>query len=272
MLVACARRFTQVLAVAVLAHFSAQDVALGQEAASGRSFFDDFATFDRKRWLVSNGWASGDFQDCLYLRSQVHHVPGALELRLSETANPRSSFACAEIQSQETYGHGMYEVRMRAAGPAPGFVSAFFTFIRPPHDEIDIEFVGKSPKQIQVNYFVNGASQRGKSFDLDFDTTTSMNDYAFEWLPDSLRWFVNGRLLHEVKRDANTPFPARPPKIFLSIWNAKGSGMDAWLGRFAYPGRPLAVRYEHVAFTEAGQPCQFPTSIICKRQAAPKVQ
>src|SRR5262249_52329384 len=126
-------------------------------------------------------------------------------------------------------------------------------------------FVGKSPKEIQTNYFVNGASQRGKSFNLDFDPTTSMNDYAFEWLPDSLRWFVNGQLLHEVKRDPAKAFPVEPTRIFLSVWNAKGSGMDAWLGHFAYPGHPLTARYERVAFTEAGQPCQFPTSIVCKR-------
>ena len=51
----------------------------------------------------------------------------------------------------------MYEVRMRAAAATPGVVSAFFTFMRPPHDELDIEFVGKHPKQVQLNYFVNGA-------------------------------------------------------------------------------------------------------------------
>ncbi len=124
--------------------------------------------------------------------------------------------------------------------------------------------------KIQVNYFVNAVSQRGKVVELDFDTTASMNDYAFEWLPDALRWFVNGRLIHEVKREADEPFPVTPGTIHLSVWN--GKGMEGWLGRFVYPGRPLAVRYEHIAFTEAGQPCRFPASIICKRGPTSKPQ
>jgi endo-1,3-1,4-beta-glycanase ExoK len=267
MSITCVRPPIHVLAVAVLVFMSTSD-APGQEAklvAAGKSFFEDFSNFDRRRWIVSNNRASGDFQDCLFLARNVQPVDGALELRLTDTPNSRSSFTCAEMQSAQAYGHGMYEVRMRAAGAVPGIVSAFFTFIRPPHDEIDIEFVGKSPKQVQVNTFVNAHSQYGKVIDLDFDTTTSMNDYAFEWLPDTLRWFANGRLVHEVKREAGKPYPVTAGTIHLSVWNGKGT--EAWLGAFAYPGRPLSVRYEYIAFTEAGQPCQFPTSIICKRQA-----
>jgi endo-1,3-1,4-beta-glycanase ExoK len=249
--------------------------ALPQDATrppTGISFFDDFSTFDRRRWFVSNGWNSGNFQDCTYLESHVHPVKGALELWLTDAPSARGPFTCAEIQSTKTYGYGMYEVRMRAAPAVPGTVSAFFTFMRPPHDELDIEFVGKSAKQVQLNYFVNGAAQRGKNIDLDFDTTTTTNDYAFEWLPDAMRWFANGHLIYEVKKETNAPFPVEPGKIHLSVWNGKGSGTEAWLGRFAYPGHPLVVRYEHVAFTQAGKACQFPASIICARAETAKPQ
>jgi endo-1,3-1,4-beta-glycanase ExoK len=264
----------QVRVVAIVALILAQE-ATGQEitrAPGGKSFFENFATFDRKRWVASNGWASGDFQDCLYLGGNALVAGRTLQLRLTNRRNARSSYTCAEVRSVEAFGHGMYEVRMRAPDPSPGTVSSFFTFVRPPHDEITIEFVGKNPKEIQTNYFVNGVSQRGKSFDLDFDTTASMNDYAFEWLPDTLRWFVNGHLIHEVKREADKPYPVTPGNIFVSVWNGKGSGSEAWLGHFVYPGRPLVARYEHIAFTAQGQPCQFPTSIVCSRLNGAKPQ
>jgi endo-1,3-1,4-beta-glycanase ExoK len=273
MLKAYAPRPTSLVALATFLLVLAQGAAgQGIVQATGKSFFENFSTFDQRRWIVTHGRASGDFQDCLFLASHVRPVDKGLELRLTDAANSRSSFTCAEMQTAERYGYGIYEVRMRAAGAVPGTVSAFFTFVRPPHDEIDIEFVGKSPKQIQVNHFVNAVSQRGKAIDLDFDTTASMNDYAFEWLPDALRWFANGRLIHEVKKSAGTPFPVTPGSIHLSVWNGKAPGTDAWLGRFVYPGHPLVARYEYIAFTEAGQPCQFPTSIVCARKGSPKAQ
>jgi endo-1,3-1,4-beta-glycanase ExoK len=271
MLKQCALRTCLLLALAVFAA-SAGD-ALGQEAKRqglGASFFEDFSTFDRRRWFVSDGWNSGGFQSCTYAESHVHAREGALELRLTDTPSARGPYTCAEVQSLELYGHGLYEVRMRAAAATPGVVSAFFTFIRPPHDELDIEFVGKQPKQVQLNYFVNGAPQRGKNIDLEFDTTTAMNDYAVEWLPDALRWFVNGRLIYEVKKGNDTPFPVQPSKIHLSIWSGSAASND-WLGPFVYPG-PLTARFEHVAYTQAGKPCQFPTSIICARAAKEKPQ
>jgi hypothetical protein len=44
--------------------------------------------------------------------------------------------------------------------------------------------------------------------------------------------------------------------------------MENWLGRFAYPGTQLTAAVEYVAFTEAGKPCQFETSIVCKLHAS----
>ncbi len=271
MLKYCARRAGHLLGVAI--YLTCAGDALGQEAKRrppGPSFFEDFSSFDRRKWFVSNGWNSGEFQNCMYAESHVHPVKGALELRLTDTPSARGPYTCAEIQSMEFYGHGMYEVRMRAAAATPGVVSAFFTFVRPPHDELDIEFVGKHPKQVQLNYFVNGAPQRGKNIDLDFDTTTTMNNYAFEWLPDVMRWFANGRLIYEVKKEGNAPFPVVPGKIHFSIWSGSAAS-NAWLGPFVYPG-PLTARFEHVAFTEVGKPCQFPASVICARAAKEKPQ
>ena len=97
-----------------------------------------------------------------------------------------------------------------------------------------------------------------------------MNDYAFEWLPDVMRWFANGRLIYEVKKEGNAPFPVEPGKIHLSIWSG-APRRTRWLGPFVYPG-PLTARFEHVAFTEVGKPCQFPASVVCARAAKEKPQ
>jgi endo-1,3-1,4-beta-glycanase ExoK len=73
-------------------------------------------------------------------------------------------------------------------------------------------------------------------------------------------------LIREVKASAGADLPVTPQKIYVSIWNCIGSDQEAWLGRFAYPGRPLVATFERVAFTEAGAPCQFPESVVCRKQ------
>jgi endo-1,3-1,4-beta-glycanase ExoK len=194
---------------------------------------------------------------------------GGVTLSLTDKPFGERQYSCAEIRTAQGFGYGTYEVRMRSAA-GPGMVTAFFTYVgRPfgkdlPHDEIDFEFLGKDEKSVQLNYFSNGSGHHEKIVAFDFDASTTTNDYAFEWLPDSIRWFTNGRLIHEVKGKQGEPFPTTAGRIFLSIWSGQGSNMEGWLGRFSYAGQPISASFEYVAFTKAGEPCQFPTSVVCK--------
>ncbi|HEY7689697.1 MAG TPA: family 16 glycosylhydrolase [Dongiaceae bacterium] len=272
----------------------AQPLLAQDPAKTGGSFVERFETFEQGRWLVSDGWTNGEHQSCIWsaknLSAGEHSVeltlrdvpptepppaepspvqPPSAAPSLAEPSPAKPSFTCAELQTRETFGYGTYEVRMRAARPAvPGLVSAFFTYIGPtadraaPHDEIDFEFVGKDAGAVELNFFANGVGNHSKIVKLGFDATQTMADYAFEWLPDGIRWYVNGALVHEAARIEGSPFPVTPGKIMISVWS--GHGLDQWLGAFRYPGKPLAARYELIAYTKPGDPCQFPASIVCK--------
>jgi endo-1,3-1,4-beta-glycanase ExoK len=100
---------------------------------------------------------------------------------------------------------------------------------------------------------------------LGFDPSEGMNDYAFQWTPQSVRWFVNGRLVHSMDVTSAPRDAARPAKIIVSLHNNIGEGQIAWLGRFEYGGQPFLTTYEYIAFTELGAPCQFPVSVVCKQ-------
>ena len=70
----------------------------------GASFFDDFAIFNLRRWFISDGWNSGDFQDCTYSRKGLKVVDGALELTLSDTPTGKTPYTCAELQTKAEFG------------------------------------------------------------------------------------------------------------------------------------------------------------------------
>jgi endo-1,3-1,4-beta-glycanase ExoK len=249
-----------------------------ENAASSASFFEPFDTVDPERWFASNGWTNGAHQNCTWSAKNFRVSGGALELILTkngpndplpEKASEARRFRCAELQTHKTYGYGTYEFRASMAA-APGLVSAFFTYVGPtpqaqnPHDEIDFEFLGKDRHAVQLNYFGAAQGQHELMAPLSFDASQTMADYAFQWEPGSIRWFINGALVHEVKAEADKPFPKTPGKIYLSLWGS--DTLEAWLGTFADPGEPLVARFEWLAFTKAGETCRFPKSILCKGQ------
>lgn len=258
-------------AVLVLLLPSAGAATQAGAAAEGTSFVDTFAGVDPARWLMSDGWSNGDFQDCTFQRANVSALPGGgVALALRDAAGLERPSSCAELQTHAKFGYGTYEVRVRAAR-AQGVVTAFFTYTGPsqkppqPHDEIDFEFLGKAPQTVQANYFAGGVGEHGHDIPLGFDAAEKTSDYAFEWTPDAIRWFVDGRLMHEVRRKDGEPYPTTPGKICLSIWNGRGPGMTSWLGAFDGQGRQLDAHYRRVAFTRWGDPCQFPDSLVCRR-------
>ena len=242
--------------------------ALPAGAAAQEAFIDRFPSLDLGRWNISHGWANGTHQNCTWMDTNIK-VENGVEISLTDTPTKDRPFTCAELQSNRFYGYGTYETRARVSA-GPGLVNAFFSYTGEPHgagrrhDEIDFEFLGKAPDEVFVSYFAAG-QVNSETAKLGFDATAGMNDYAFEWLPDSIRWYANGRMIREVKASDGKALPKEFQKIYVSIWNGTGWDQEAWLGRFAYPGKPLTAAFEYIAFTPQGAPCQFPQSIVCKK-------
>jgi hypothetical protein len=134
-------------------------------------------------------------------------------------------YQCAEIQSRAFYDYGTFEVRMRAAR-ASGTNSAFFTYVGSthgrPHDEIDFEVIGRNTREVQVNTFVSGKDGHGQTVPNGTDAADEFVDYAFEWTPDRIRWFVNGKLTREISGQGEN-VPTHAAKIYLSLWNGRCS-------------------------------------------------
>lgn len=247
-------------AISCVALFGAPPSAVAQSAGS-KSFVDDFTSFDRQRWYVSDGWANGAHQNCTWSSGQVRVGDGRLVLGFESKPYKDRDFSCAEIQTTERFGHGIYEARFRTDAGS-GINAAFFTYIGPqngqPHDEIDFEALTRNTSRIEVNTYVDGKPHHGGKVDVAGGTDGGFNDYAIVWEPDRIRWYVNGTLVHEA---TEAPLPSHPQKIFFSLWGTET--LNEWMGAFSDPGRRLVFEIERVSFTEFGEECQFPESVAC---------
>ena len=228
------------------------------------SFVEDFRSgrLDTSRWMVSDGWNNGLWHGCTWSAKNVTLAQETLQLVVDNTARQDRGYSCGEIQTLGFYGYGVYEARLRSMRGS-GVVTAFFTYTGPPHgrshEEIDFEFLGKSPADVQLNFFRNGQGGHEKMIPLGFDPTGDFHDYAFVWKKESVRWFVDGRQVYEIRKDV----PPAPAKIYLNVWNG-GAFLSKWAGPFRYPGSPIVAEVERVAFTAEGDPCPFPGSLACQ--------
>ncbi|KAJ2080287.1 putative glycosidase CRH2, partial [Coemansia sp. S100] len=103
-------------------------------------------------------------------------------------------------------------------------------------------WVGKSPNEVQTNFFYHDILDYGNSefFDVGANTATSYHDYTIDWTPDAVTWIVDGKTLRKLNRkdtyDSKTKeykFPASEGRIGFSIWDGGNSGSDGtqkWAG------------------------------------------
>jgi len=229
---------------------------------SSPSFVDDFTSFDRERWYVSDGWTNGAHQNCTWSKSLVSLSDGMVVLGFEKRKLKDREFACGEIQTKKRYGYGVYEARLKT-DTGSGLNAAFFSYIGPadkqPWDEIDFEVLTKDTSKVQVNSYILGKPKNEKLAEVEGGTDKAFNDYGFIWEKDRLRWYVNGKLVQEVTNPAE--LPTHPQKIFFSLWGS--DTLTSWMGPFSDPGRKVTMQVDRVAFTALGEPCQFPESLAC---------
>ncbi|MEL5878641.1 family 16 glycosylhydrolase [Cereibacter sphaeroides] len=226
------------------------------------SFREDFDRIDGKRWFISDGWTNGPHQNCDWSQKAVRAEDGILKLMYFTDPSGQGKNRCSEIQTQERYLHGTFEARVRTDHRASGLNAAFFSYIGPvhgePHDEIDFEILTRNTSSVDVNTYVSGEPKNGAKVALDPPTDEDWHTFSFIWEPERIRWFVDGKLVHE----ATETLPVTAQKIFFSHWST--DVLTEWMGAFRAPQKPVALEVDWVAWTAPGEACQFPESVLCQ--------
>lgn len=189
-----------------------------------------------------NDRGNGPPFNCSFQKDNAVVADGVLTLHLTKSD---STYVGAEYRTRDKYSYGFYSVRMKAAS-CSGVISSFFIYTGRPWDEIDIEFLGNDTTKVQFNYYKNGVGSHEYIYDLGFDASEDYHEYAFDWQPDSITWYIDGKPVYR----ATESIPSAPGNIMMNIWNVADSNAE-WAGKFEEDGLPVFAQYQWIGYRSA---------------------
>lgn len=153
-------------------------------------------------------------------------------------------YSASSITSCHNFLFGRFEASIKAS-KTPGVITGFFLHRDSPRQEIDIEITGNRTDRLLVNVFYNPGDE-GAKFDygyrgspsfikLGFDASESYHQYAIEWDPTEIRWFVDNRLVHRRVNWDPTPIPHLPMALNLNIWPSRSRELAGRLNERKLP-------------------------------------
>jgi beta-glucanase (GH16 family) len=128
---------------------------------------------------------------------------------------------------------GKVEVSLKAA-PGAGIVSSF-VMQSDTLDEIDWEWLGASPDEVQTNYFGKGQTttyNRG-AFHADPGSQSGFKTYSIEWTANQIVWQIDGQTVRTLEpANAENQYPQTPMQIKVGAWSggdpANAPGTIEW--------------------------------------------
>ena len=199
-----------------------------------------FAEGEPEGFWARNDRGNGGMFNCSFGKENAKITDGYLTLTLDKQ-NDR--YVGAEYRTYHQYSYGFYSVSMKPAKCA-GVITSFFTYTGRPWDEIDIEFLGNDTTKVQFNYFVSGEGGHEYVYDLGFDASEKFHEYAFDWQPDSITWYVDGKAVYKVTGE----MPQTAGNIMMNFWNVADYKAN-WAGKFEGTNLPITAQYEWIGFS-----------------------
>ncbi|KAK6346073.1 hypothetical protein TWF730_010405 [Orbilia blumenaviensis] len=139
------------------------------------------------------------------------------------------------LQSQFYIFWGKAEIVMKA-GPGAGIVSSL-VFQSDVLDEIDVEFIGNQPGNVQTNIFSKG-NQDVHIYGANTavaDAVGTFHKYTVDWTPEQITWSIDGNVVRVLTRASlGDVYPQTPMQIKFGPWAAgdpsNAPGTIEWAG------------------------------------------
>ncbi|OLY79250.1 putative glycosidase CRH1 [Smittium mucronatum] len=143
---------------------------------------------------------------------------------------------------------GKYEAKLKIA-KGPGVVTAI-DFYGQRKDEINIEFLGNSPKSFLSMYFSKGVAidKAPTSISSNVDLSLDYHIYSVEILTDSINWYLDGKIVRTLKKANSNTFPSLAgDKVIFGVWSYSRFG--AAVGKPDYSAGPKVAYMKWIKFT-----------------------
>ena len=263
--------------------FGGKKVELTDAPLSAQKVIDFANGADASVLFESDGWSNGDVFNVVWKKHNVIYENGIMRLGITEESatawvndtETTFKYTAGEARTQNYYHYGDYEVRMKPSANG-GTASTFFVCTGPydlkngtpnPHDEIDIEFLGKDTTHVQFNFFVDGKGGNEYMYDLGFDASKEFHTYGFRWAEDSITWFVDGAPVYKVTTNTSVEtgenlkvvekLPSTPGRMLTNYWCGNERAW-AWMGQYKGATNDNGTTYQWIATSAIGAPLNPP--------------
>jgi len=154
----------------------------------------------------------------------------------------------AEYRTKDAFTYGRFETRMKTAGKE-GMLASFFTYHEitstTEWNEIDIEILGRYANDVQFNPITKGQVNHVHHSYTDFNPALDYHDYAFEWTPDYVAWFIDGVEVHRQTGDHIKTLDL-PQKLMMNVWNPD---QPNWVGAWSDNILPAFSYYDWIKYS-----------------------
>ncbi|KAK9703858.1 putative glycosidase CRH2 [Basidiobolus ranarum] len=248
------------------------------------SFSEDFSKNDLIEFTEFDGNPKGGYEWVSEF-DKHHAVIQNDELVLSMTLGTKKNSegnlqgVGATVSYVRWIQYGTVTAKVKTASVTPGVVTSFI--IRSSEgDEIDFEWVGKSPNDVQTNYYYYKDQKDWRNMNstsVGSDTSAGFNEYKFQWEEEFIKWYVNNKLVRTLyKKDTYDEkskvykYPSQLAQVKFGIWDGgRGSnGTEYWAGgptNWSNPNTVYKAYFDSVQIEcqSNGNAVQlFPTSVI----------
>ncbi|CAG5160245.1 uncharacterized protein ALTATR162_LOCUS5771 [Alternaria atra] len=158
---------------------------------------------------------------------------------------------------------GKVDIEIQAA-PGAGIVSSF-VLQSDTLDEIDWEWLGADPDEVQSNYFGKGQTtdyNRG-AFHSDPGSQSGFKKYTIEWTPEQIVWQIDGTTVRTLEpANANNQYPQTPMQVKFGAWSggdsANPAGTISWArGPTDYSQGPFTMKVKSLMVQDYSTGTQY---------------
>jgi GR25 family glycosyltransferase involved in LPS biosynthesis len=216
---------------------------LKQTTVTPAKFTDSLKSIESRYWFPR----SDTFTDnlALFQPPNIELLPGGgATLNIKKECLGAREYSAASLTTRAEYLYGRFEATFKVA-KVPGVITGFFLHRNSPRQEIDIEIAGNRTDRLLVNVFYNPGSEGAKfdygyrgaatSIELGFDASESYHQYAIEWDPFEIRWYVDNHLVHRRVDWDPTPIPHLAMSLHMNIWPCRSKELAGRLNNRRLP-------------------------------------